>query len=270
MIFVSNHPDMRPQIDDRSSKVLEWLSPLDPQRKHDEIRSRRMQNSGLWLLESTEYETWCNDNNSPRILWCRGIPGAGKTIISSLIIDELSDMIDSNQTKLAYFYYDYSDAGSQTIMNVIGSLLRQLISQLRSVPTQLMDVYDRRQGGQEQPQLDDIIPMLIEICKGPSTTHIVIDALDECQSGKPRQTILDVLKHLEQLKVRILITSRPHAAGIEKELGNFPQILIEASASDITKCIVEAIERDDNAADTIDVKLRNEIITQLCGGAQGM
>ena len=65
--------------------ILAWLSPLDPKRRHQDIRDRRVENVGEWLLQSEEFRSWYagsegSQSDNP-VLFCYGDPGAGKTFI---------------------------------------------------------------------------------------------------------------------------------------------------------------------------------------------
>ena len=70
-------------IADYLPNILAWISPLDPKLRHQDIRDRRVENVGEWLLQTEEFRTWyagsegCESDNT--ILFCYGDPGAGKT-----------------------------------------------------------------------------------------------------------------------------------------------------------------------------------------------
>jgi len=72
-------------IADEDSGILKWLSPLEPQTRHYEIRSRRVERVGDWLLQTEEYRNWVGGTSSDRlnspVLFCSGGPGVGKTYI---------------------------------------------------------------------------------------------------------------------------------------------------------------------------------------------
>ena len=42
-------------VADEKSEILTWLSPLEPQRRHHDIRTRRVDEIGGWLLQTEEY-----------------------------------------------------------------------------------------------------------------------------------------------------------------------------------------------------------------------
>ena len=70
--------------DDRPS-ILAWLSPLDPRLRHQDIRDRRVENVGEWVLQTEEFKSWCTGSEQGKsnkaVLFCYGNPGVGKTYI---------------------------------------------------------------------------------------------------------------------------------------------------------------------------------------------
>src|SRR6266487_3475108 len=69
--------------DERTSRVIEWYSVVDPSSNHVAAREKREPTTGTWLLESAEFVAWRNAPNS--FLWLCGIPGCGKTVLRYLI-----------------------------------------------------------------------------------------------------------------------------------------------------------------------------------------
>ena len=70
---------------DERSEILAWLSPLEPQRRHHDIRTRRVDEVGNWLLQTEEYRNWFDgihgDESNGAVLFGYGGPGVGKTYI---------------------------------------------------------------------------------------------------------------------------------------------------------------------------------------------
>jgi len=63
---------------DERSKILAWLSPLEPRIRHQDLRTRRADNIGEWLLHTDEFQSWCNGADHAT-LFCYGDPAVGKT-----------------------------------------------------------------------------------------------------------------------------------------------------------------------------------------------
>jgi len=72
-------------IADEDSEILAWLSPLEPQTRHYDIRTRRIDEVGDWLLQTEEYRNWFGGirggGPNSSALFCYGGPGVGKTYI---------------------------------------------------------------------------------------------------------------------------------------------------------------------------------------------
>lgn len=70
--------------------MVQWISPLEPHKRHQDIKSKRLKGTGTWFLETGEYEKWCNSDDSvddgfSPVLGCYGIPGAGKSVMRYVI-----------------------------------------------------------------------------------------------------------------------------------------------------------------------------------------
>ena len=63
-------------------EALEWLSPIDPSAKHDEIGASRLPGTCEWILADVDFQRWtqslpCKD--SANVACWIGGPGQGKT-----------------------------------------------------------------------------------------------------------------------------------------------------------------------------------------------
>jgi len=83
-IIVSNSYNTT-YIADEEPKILAWLSPLEPQVRHQDICEQRVDSVGNWLLETKEFRSWYNgsgnDGSDHEALFCYGEPGVGKSYI---------------------------------------------------------------------------------------------------------------------------------------------------------------------------------------------
>jgi hypothetical protein len=68
-------------LDQEMESLLQWISPLEPQIRHEDVRSKRLPNTGNWFLDSDIFRHWREDCKGVNIFGCYGIPGAGKTFI---------------------------------------------------------------------------------------------------------------------------------------------------------------------------------------------
>lgn len=106
-------------------------------------------------------------------------------------------------------YLDYKESRAQTLENLLGSLLKQLI-QLggsRSVSRKLQELYRKARSIDAEPGLRDIREILHTEIVNYKRTYLVVDALDEC----PITTVTELLTELRKLppdKLSLMITSR--------------------------------------------------------------
>ncbi|KAK6525995.1 hypothetical protein TWF281_011036 [Arthrobotrys megalospora] len=190
-------------------KILEWLTPIEYGPRHNDIAQRRQPGTGQWLLGSTEYHNWLQ--NRKQILFCPGIPGAGKTFLTSIVVDHLCRFFsNTSAVGIAYVYFNFKHKNEQTIYNILASLLKQLAQRQYSLPASIKDLYDQHKNNRTWPSTNEITKALQAITKLYSSTFIVVDALDECQiSDYCRNNFLSTIFRLyTQCGINIFATSR--------------------------------------------------------------
>jgi len=74
-------------VTDDRPQLLAWLSPLEPSLRHRDVRERRVENVGKWLIKTEEFGRRSRmggeseDGGDNAVLFCYGDPGVGKTFI---------------------------------------------------------------------------------------------------------------------------------------------------------------------------------------------
>src|SRR2546423_3629801 len=111
-------------FEQRREKIERWLSPPDPSTNYNKALRQRQEGTGNWFLQSHAFAKWKTQRNS--FLWLYGIPGCGKTILSSTIIEDLKRTL--SRQPLLYFYFDFNDTDKQTLDSMVRSLMSQLYS----------------------------------------------------------------------------------------------------------------------------------------------
>lgn len=71
------------RANEERDRILTWISTLDYMQMHYDIRKPRANGTGKWFLRETSFRTW-EDISQPgnSVLWCRGIQGSGKSILT--------------------------------------------------------------------------------------------------------------------------------------------------------------------------------------------
>ena len=70
--------------DNNVLKLLKLLTPLEPLKRHQDVKAPRTKNAGAWLLDLQAFCEWrdsSGSNEDGHVLCCYGIPGAGKTVL---------------------------------------------------------------------------------------------------------------------------------------------------------------------------------------------
>ena len=65
------------------TELLNWLSPLQPHARHNDVRARRQDGLGEWFLQANEFLRWRDGEGEfgKATLFCSGNPGVGKTFL---------------------------------------------------------------------------------------------------------------------------------------------------------------------------------------------
>ncbi|CAN9382993.1 unnamed protein product [Alternaria alternata] len=263
------------EASDRLDKIRSWLSAPDASTNHHKAQKQRQADTGLWLLESTQFKGW-KDGAGSR-LWLYGIPGCGKTVLSSTIIKHLLQHCQRDLRHVtAYFYFDFKDMQKQDPELMLCSLLHQLLQRLAMIPADFDAWFSSSGNGRRQPSLHELLVVVPQVMRGFTHVYIVLDALDECTR---RPELLDILETMAgwQLDVlHVLMTSRK-----ERDIETSLETYVRESDStclqrnivdkDILRYVQQRLRDDRSLAKwNKDAGIVSEIETALMHGARGI
>jgi hypothetical protein len=189
--------------------LLDWLTPIDYAPQQHDIANRWQKGSGQWFLQSTEFEEWVE--RSDRTLFCPGIPGAGKTVITSRVVEYLSTRFENDSSVgIAYLYCNFRRQHEQTPADLLASLLKQLAQDKGAVIERVKILYEHHKGKQTRPTFHEFSEALLSITVTYSRTFIIIDALDECQGryGNRSRFLSEIFTLQAKLGINLFVTSR--------------------------------------------------------------
>lgn len=217
-------------------EILTWLAPVDYAPQQNTFISRRQEGTGQWLLNSSQFRDWVDRSN--QTLFCPGFPGAGKTMSTAIVVDELYTKFQNDPSvAIAYVYCDFRRQYEQKPIDLLASLLKQLIQGRPSVPQNIQQLYKLHQRTRTRPLIDEIMQALRSIIRDYSRIFIVVDAIDECQIlDRGRKRLLAELLDLRvKTAVNLFATSR-FIPEIEKGFdGKSTKLEIRASDEDLQK-----------------------------------
>ncbi|KAJ5722129.1 hypothetical protein N7488_000164 [Penicillium malachiteum] len=191
-----------------------------------------------WFLKTTELRCWIR--GTTQLLWCYGPPGVGKSYLASIAIDHLLKQT-SNDVLAIHFLCDFSSQNEHTTINVLRSLIRQIIER----------------GGEK----------ILGALK---------DLVDETNTPQNAANITKMIAKagLSQAIYLVLITSRklPH---IEKKMKTATQFEITGSTDDMKlyigkrllslEEILTAFSVDDQGLDS-DNMPSSDVLLRICVG----
>ncbi|KAI0435273.1 hypothetical protein F5Y09DRAFT_349521 [Xylaria sp. FL1042] len=152
--------------------ISKWLSPPNPSTNYNNALKSRHPGSGKWFLNHAAYSRWKSHAGS--FLWLHGIPGCGKTVLSSTIVEGLTSR-DS-----LYFYFDFNDTSKQKFDMTLRSLISQLYDKNQDARACLDSLYSSCSNGSQQPSLTLLSDAFRSMAKKAGEIWLVLDALDEC------------------------------------------------------------------------------------------
>jgi hypothetical protein len=259
----------------RLSKIHQWLSAPDPSANYQKALKQRQHDTGLWFLEGEQYAGWKTDAAS--FLWLYGIPGCGKTILSSTILQNIFQHCDDKPGHaVAYFYFDFNDVQKQDAELMLRSLVGQLSQQAGDIPPSLDALFSSCEGGKRRPSLDSLLQVARRMLQQLPQVYVMLDALDECAQRSELMEMLETMAGWQLTNVHVIMTSR-RERDIESSLGGLvdPQNSVclqgEAVDKDIQQYVRQRLS-DDKGLNKWgrDATLRQQIESALMEGSKGM
>jgi hypothetical protein len=227
------------------------------------------------LLDSDAYTRWKSAATTP--LWLYGIPGCGKTILSSTVLQDVHQHCQDDPGKvIAYFFFDFNDVKKQDPEMMVRSLLCQLSQQSIKISASLDALFSSCESGQRQPSIGALMDALQSMMRDLPQIYIVLDALDECTQRVELMEMVEMTVKWKVPNLHLLVTSRR-----ERDIENSLEGCVDVQNSiclqskvvdkDIQHYVRQRLS-DDKVLSKWgkDIALRQEIETALIKGSRGM
>ncbi|KAJ5437931.1 uncharacterized protein N7458_008929 [Penicillium daleae] len=210
----------------RLKEMIDWLSPLNFVAKQSLLFKEQHEGTCKWFLGCEDFRAWKESDNA--ILFCPGIPGAGKTLLSSIVVNELDKLRLSERggvknAAILMLYCKWDDSQSQSINGLLASLVKQIAQRYGVVWEGTSEMFSKHCKAGTSPGADEYVSALNSELRHFPKTFIVVDGLDELREEKSRLLLLETLASLDA-KVNLMVTSRPisnitrHFADIQRKI----------------------------------------------------
>lgn len=206
----------------RRQAVYAWLKPVEMENEQYRLKQTRSwcppgTSSGQWLLDHMTFKEWFNPQFTalPTLLWLHGNPGAGKSVLSSMVVEQAQNLVP--KPSVLYFYFKQGDVDRDNFVAMARTLLAQLLAQ----DTGILDYMYTRSCKSGEPFLSSrsVIEELLTFALGNcDSAYIILDGLDECSSRDERKLIVGFFRKLienpdrDADRLRCLFVSRKDSA----------------------------------------------------------
>ena len=227
---------------------MHYLRQTDARADKDRILHQKdglLKEASNWVLETKGFCDWYEDADT-QLLWIKGDPGKGKTMMAIALIDELSHRLRTKPGSgiLSYFFCQTTDLRLNNAISVLRGLIYMLVTKQDTFAKPLEDEFERA-GSKlfEGPNVFfDLQRILLAMLKMPhhGTIYLVVDALDECELGLSELLrLITNNRFAPPSQVKWLVTSR-NREGIERQL-SFKNRCLKVSLEQNSSCVSRAV-----------------------------
>jgi hypothetical protein len=159
---------------------LRSTDPRDDKQRIEDTKGGLLADSYRWILNNTTFQQWQKDQRS-RLLWVKGDPGKGKTMLLCGIIDELHSSMPRTSL-ISYFFCQATDSRINSATAVLRGLLYMLITQQPSLTCRIRKKYDRvgKTLFEDANAWVVLTELFMDVLQDPSLsttyTYLIIDA----------------------------------------------------------------------------------------------
>lgn len=150
----------------------------------EHVKGGLLKGSYEWILHHPNFLQLQNDSGK-QLLWIKGDPGHGKTMLLIGIIEELEH--SAPEANLAYFFCQGTNAPMNTSKATLRGLIYRLIRKRPPLIAHVREIYDRHKSiFEDGSSFFALSEVAARILRDPNIgrAYIVIDALDECETNQ--------------------------------------------------------------------------------------
>ncbi|KAI1841262.1 hypothetical protein JX266_012574 [Neoarthrinium moseri] len=188
--------------------AVKWISSLDFRMSQKADQKQPLFGTGQWFLDDPQVRSWSECRT--RALWCHGIPGAGKTVLASVMFQQLTEQNSTANTMVLMAYCSFDDKNTHSAYNILCSFVRQLVEQHGTMPESVEQLHAEYGKGlqQSRPDFARVVETISTELRRFDNVFVILDGLDELPVHHQRTKLLRTLESLDPLP-QLMVTSRP-------------------------------------------------------------
>ncbi|KAK4455146.1 hypothetical protein QBC34DRAFT_391684 [Podospora aff. communis PSN243] len=229
----------------------------------------RMHDSCHWITQKSDYIRWGDGGaGGNRLLWIKGKPATGKSVLAGYVIDHLRE---SGQA-CSYFFFRYGDKSKSGLSRCLRSLAFQMARSDSEAGDAILELRD---DGLRLDHVDERTLWRILFLSGIFQTEMkphywVIDALDECSNPAAFDSMLSSID--SSIPLRILVTSRDAADSLDHDpLDRNPGIVrsLSITTTDTLQDLRLLIETKTRGLGVVDSEDRGPLAEKILAKSKG-
>lgn len=232
-------------------KDLGITDPRYDKKRIENTKGGLLEQSYRWILDNPDFQQW-RDDKGRRLLWIRGDPGKGKTMLLCGIANEMRK-VSASPGLISYFFCQATDQRINNANAVLLGLMFMLVDQQPVLMRHIRSKYDASgrdlfTGVNSWFVLSEIFS---DMLRDPALeyAYLLIDALDECISDREKLLDLVVENLSTPCRVKWIVSSR-----------NWPEIERRLAESDGIERISLSLEVNaDLVSRAVDAYIEHEI-----------
>ncbi|KAH7168411.1 hypothetical protein DER46DRAFT_552130 [Fusarium sp. MPI-SDFR-AT-0072] len=271
----------RNALEQKRRRLLEELSSFNFTSAFNSTRNRRHIGTAKWVFDNPEFQEWV-EIDGPPVLHVTGKIGSGKTVLSSSIVEKLSQ-IRPPQQFVSFFFVRFDDPLSLNAETIIRSCVQQLVSAIA------MDSLDQKVASELDQYLSQaklalfsvelLSDLYLSAAKAIKHWFIVIDGLDECstdQQSKLLKFFHGIVSGNDTTRnISVLFSSRETCTNaIRRTFPGSRRLVtgLQSTSADIGSYVDDIIIDKLSTGELVvnDPNLLNEILKTIASKEQGM
>jgi hypothetical protein len=236
------------QKQERCIQDIRSTDPRDDKKRIEDTKGGLLKDSYRWVLDNASFQQWHSDPQS-QLLWIKGDPGKGKTMLLCGIIDELQKATAARAACVFYFFCQATDSRINSATAVLRGLLYLLVSQQPALISHVRKKHDHagKSMFEDANAWLTLTEIFADVLQDPSlsTTYLIVDALDECVADLPKLLDFVAKQSSASSRVKWIVSSRNWPV-IEEQLeqaGHKVRLSLELNAASVSAAVSVFIEQ---------------------------